>query len=407
MSRAKEREQHAIKFMNELMRGIPEEERALVVYAEEATVQIDPETGKKINSGFWPKPHRADSYIRSEDNAYACICSAKKSENKKTGKMRYWRDEQSFGHGLAFFVDDIGEGKGSKGEMSLENWLERSKKTPPTVIVETSPKNYQCWYFFKEPIASMGQFKSFLYSFVNSVLEGAGGDVTIKDVTRVGRMPYGINNKRNSDGSFKYLDENGRPFRVNLHFADYSRRYTMEEIADSLKFEIKNHISTIRRTDDEEAEERMKGILAAIENGASEDVRRMAQDKAKWMRMEREYNEKWFRMAWDILDDAQQGEGADGKLVENQSGKIRIKCPLGHEHSNGDPYGGYFRSRIPGAEHEYVAGCAHDIHRKEKGKFTWSTFVDVVVMPAIFDDLDIANNYWANIEDMPVESPAA
>lgn len=404
MSSNKEREQIAITFMKELMCGIPEDERSLVVYADEATVQVDKETGKKLNSGFWPKPHRADSYITSESNAYACICSAKKSENKKTGKMRYWRDEQSFGHGLAFFVDDIGEGKGSKGDMSLENWLERSKATPPTVVVETSPNNYQCWYFFREPIESMGQFKSFLYSFVNSVLEGAGGDVTIKDVTRVGRMPYGINNKRNSDGSFKYIDEKGNPFRVRLHSADYSRRYTMEEISDAFKFEIRNHISTIKRTDEEDDAARMASILEAINNGASDEVRALAQDKMKWLREERKFNELWFKEAWKILDDASQGEGADGRLVENQSGKIRIKCPLGHEHTNGDPYGAYFRSRIPGADHEYVAGCAHDVHRKEKNKFTWSAFVDEVVMPAIYDDLDIANDYWNKIEDIPQEN---
>lgn len=398
----KEREQIAITFMKELMRGIPEDERTLVVYAEDATVQVD-ERGKKINSGFWPKPHKADSYIRSEDNAYACISSAKKTLNKKTGKMRYWRDENSFGHGLAFFVDDIGEGKGSKGEMSLENWLERSKDVPPTAIVETSPNNYQCWYFFEEPIESMGQFKSFLYSFVNSVLEGAGGDVTIKDVTRVGRMPYGINNKRNSDGSFKYVDENGNPFRVRLYSADYSRRYNMEQIADAFKFEIKNHISTVRRTDDEDDSERMKAIMAAIENGASEEIRQLAKDKAEWLRLERDFDKLCFDIAWKELDDACQGEGSDGKLEMNQSGKVRIKCPLGHEHTNGDPYGAYFRNGdiVAGAIHEYVAGCAHDVHRKEGDKFTWSKFIDIVVMPAIYADLDIANNFWSNIKDMP------
>lgn len=403
MNKSKQREQEAIEFLRELGKGLPSDHRVLVVYADDATIQRDPKTGKKINSAFWPAVHRDGDYIKSESNAYACISSAIKAARKSDGKMRYWRSEQNFGAGQAFFVDDIGEGKGSKGGMSLENWLKRSEKVPPTAIVETSPNNYQCWYFFEEPIKSMGNFKSFLYSFVNSILEGAGGDVTIKDVTRVGRMPYGINNKRNSDGSFKYVDENGNPFRVRLHSADYSRRYTMEGIAAAFKFNIIDHASTIRRTDADEEAAILAMVLKEIEKDGSDSVKGAMRAKMDMVRQERELNKLWFDIAWKELDEARYGEGENGHLKQNDSGKIRIRCPLGHEHTNGDPYGAYFRDHMPGAEHEYVAGCAHDVHRKEKGKFTWATFVDVVVMPGIFDDLEIANITWAQTDEMPRE----
>jgi len=84
------------------------------------------------------------------------------------------------------------------------------------------------------------------------------------------------------------------------------------------------------------------------------------------------------------------GEGSDGNLSVNQSGKIRIRCPWGHEHTNGDPYGAYFRAYIPGADYAYVFGCAHDVCRKTNHR-TWSTFVDEIVMPQIIGELELAN----------------
>ena len=358
----KEREQDAIEFLREFMRGLPEEERAIVIYAEEATVQVD-ENGKKINSGFWPKPYKDGKYIPSESNDYICISSAIKTPNPKTGEMRYWRSEHGFGHGMGFFIDDIGTGKGSKGNMTLE-YIESI--LPPTAVVETSPNNYQCWYFFPEPVSERQYFKNFLYSFVAEVLEGAGGDATIKDAVRVGRMPYGINNKRNSDGSFKYLDEKGKPFRVGIVAADYSRRYSIEDIADAFKFTIADH--------------RIKRDV---------DI-----DPAEYL-----YDKIWFSLAKRIVDSLAMGEGTNGQAVENQSRKIRIRCPWGHEHTNGDPYGAYFRGPIPGAEVEFVFGCAHDTCRKIHRR-TWSAFVDAIVMSRIEVQLERANREWLGVPDI-------
>jgi hypothetical protein len=48
------------------------------------------------------------------------------------------------------------------------------------------------------------------------------------------------------------------------------------------------------------------------------------------------------------------GEGSNGTVQVNMSGKYRIMCPWGNEHTNGDPYGAYFRGPIPGAEVDFV-----------------------------------------------------
>lgn len=347
----REEYQKAEEFLSEFFKFIPEEERGMVVYAEESTVQVD-EKGKKLNNVFWPKPWKLGKPIMQQQNCYVCISSMVKTPNPKTGVMRYWRTESAFGHGCGFMVDDIGSGKGSKGNMSLEFFYD---KLPPTAVVETSPGNYQLFYFFSEPVDSLILFKAFLNSFVAQVLL-QGGDNTIKDVTRVGRMPCGINNKRNSDGSFKYLVD-GKPFRVRLFEADYSRRYTIEEVRSAFGFTM---------------------IMPA--------KREVILDEDDY-----KVDAIHLNLAQKILARAKMGEGNGGDVVENMSGKFRIRCPWGDEHTNGDPYGAYFRGPIPGAEHEFVFGCAHDCHRKGEGKKGWSKFIEEVVMPYIEGNLEAIN----------------
>lgn len=360
MKTPKQRLAEAEQFLKELQHTIPDDERVMAGYAEEATVQTDA-TGKKINGGWWPVPWKEGKYINSNSNAYACISSSIKTPNPKTGDLRYWRGEASFGHGLALMVDDIGHGKGSKGGMDLRHFYNILK---PTATVETSPGNYQLWYFLDEPEPSMPRFKAFLTSFVTNVLK-LGGDNTIKDVSRYGRMPIGYNNKRHGpDGEFKYpVERDGRmvPFTVELKDANYSRRYSIDEIARAFKFEV----------------------LIPIKKN-------FTIDKAEYV-----YDVLWMNMAEKILGAAKMGEGSGGEVVMNMSGKYRIQCPWGNEHTNGDPFGAYFRGPIPGADVEFVFGCGHDTCRKLHRR-TWATFVDEIVMPKIIGTLEDINKAHAD-----------
>jgi hypothetical protein len=359
----REQVEQAEEFLRELGRGIPEDERVMVGYAKEATVQTDSE-GKKLNAGWWPVPYREGKYINGNENAYACISSSIQTPNPRTQRMRYWRGEASFGHGLALMVDDVGNGSGSKGGLSLEAIV---GVLEPTAIVETSPNNFQLWYFFDEPCADMVRFKAFLVGFVTGVLIDKGGDTTIRDVSRYGRMPVGVNNKRHANGVLKYPtgnpDASGRaePYRVRLVSANYQRRYSMDWIAGKFGFQI------IKPT---------KRALTESEDRNADE--------------EHFFNAYWLRIAVWILDKNQMGEGSNGAVVQNMSGKYRIQCPWGDEHSNGDIGGAYFRDRIPGAEYDYVFGCAHDTCRKQNRR-TWSTFVDFIVIRFIADLLLIEN----------------
>lgn len=354
---ANERMQAAEQFLAELGKELQEHERLIAVYAEEATVQTDA-AGKKLNSGFWPTPYKPGKFIPTSKNCYICISSAIKTPNPKTGEERFWRSEQNFSGGIALMVDDIGSGVGSKGDLSLEHF---DAILPPTAIIESSPNNYQLWYFLSIE-RSMPYFKGFLTSFVEKVLK-KGGDHTIKDVTRVGRMPVGINNKRTADNNFKYLVDYGGgkqgPYFVQLHSADYSRRYTIKEVAAAFGFEVV--VPEARRIEIDEGQ--------------------VSMDNA------------WLGMAVRICAAAKMGEGSGGDVVLNMSGKYRIRCPWGHQHKNGDPYGAYFRGPIPGGEYEYVFGCAHDYCRKDNRR-GWSAFVDEIVMPKIAANLEAINKKY-------------
>ncbi|CAG4916203.1 DNA-primase RepB domain-containing protein [Paraburkholderia saeva] len=344
-------------FLTELWRGLPEDERLTVSYASEATPEIG-EDGRPKNKDFYPVPWKpnADKYINSGKNCYVCISSSIQTLNQNTGKMSYWRGEPSFGHGLALMVDDLGTGTGSKGSVE---YYERT--LPPTVVVQTSPGNFQLWYFLDRPEPSKAKFKAFLYGFVANVLKrGNKGDTTIKDVARLGRMPCGWNNKRTKqNGPFKY----GEPFPVHLQFADYSRRYAIDEIARSFDFDIvipPERVQTFDRT-------------------------------------EYETEAYWLLLAAEEICVA---EGGRGKPRLNASGKYRIQCPWGDEHSGGNRDGAYLFGPAARGEFRFVFGCKHDTCSHErramdgKRKRSWATFVDQVVMPYIEHRLDMANAEW-------------
>ncbi len=340
----------AEEFLHHLGRDLNDEERLIVAYAKEATVQTDA-TGKKINAGFWPVPYRDGKFIDTNSNCYVGISSVIKTPNPKTGQMRYWRGESNFSAGLCLFVDDIGNGRGSKGGLLISDLAD---VLPPTAVIESSPQNFQLFYFLDEPERDMKRFKTFLISFVNKVL-GKGGDSTIRDVARVGRMPCGYNNKK-VEGELKYPDEKGKPFQVRLESANYDLRYSIDQIAKAFEFQV----------------------IVPVQKIVHVDERELGMDAY------------WYMLAERIMGAAKMGEGSSGEVVMNMSGKVRIRCPWGDEHTNGDPFGAYFRGPIPGAEFSYVFGCGHDSCRKTN-KRTWSTFVDEIVIKWIVEKLEQAN----------------
>jgi len=336
------------EFVSELFRGILPHERVMVSYAEDAQVQTGAD-GKRRNNGFFPSIYREER-IDVDANCYVPISSSIKSLNVKTDEWRFWRGVDNFGRGFGFFIDDVGSGVGSKGSLRLSD-IEAI--LPPSAVVESSPGNFQVWYFLSAPEDNRFKFKGFLDSFVWNVLRDRGGDVTIKDIQRVGRLPAGYNNKRLPDGSLKYPEG----FRVRLLYSDYDTRYTLDEIASAFGFVIEIRTPRPRDPDADRSDA----------------------------------NARWLEIARIVLSAAQMGEGRGGAVEMNMSGKYRLRCINAGHHGNGDPYGAYMRGKIPSGEFDYVYDCSHDFCKQNKWRASWSYFVDTIVMPAIVAKLDDAN----------------
>ncbi|MBC8640184.1 hypothetical protein IAG25_25465 [Caballeronia sp. EK] len=352
---AKERMALAQEFLNELGAGLPDDERVMVTYPEKAN-NIE---GEEYDGRQWAsKPYREGHELPTEKNCYAMISSAIKAKHPKTGEMKFWRHKSNFGHGLALMVDDIGTGAGSKGDMTLDDL---KGKLEPTVIIETSPSNFQAWYFFDEPVADRERYAAFLEGFASEALS-KGGDHTIKDITRIGRFGMGVNNKRREDGSLKYSDASGKPFQPRQVEANYFNRYTMEEIAAAFEFDI-----VVREK--------------YVDPDCAAD----------------DFNAAVFKSAVRLFGSLGSGTGPNGAMEERTAGKYRIVCPWGDEHSTGQrATDAAFWN--PDARHDvaYNFHCSHDSCQKAGRK--WKKFIDQIVMPDIENKLEAANDDCEAVE---------
>jgi hypothetical protein len=106
---------------------------------------------------------------------------------------------------------------------------ERAEILPPSYKVETSPGNFQNWLFLDQPIMDADLAAALIKSMIRDGL-ACGDDPGMAGVTRVGRPPFGHNDKK------KHGPE---PFRVRCVEWAPERRYTVEEIirAYGLKLE--------------------------------------------------------------------------------------------------------------------------------------------------------------------------
>ncbi|RKT25480.1 DNA primase RepB-like protein [Paraburkholderia sp. RAU2J] len=314
---AKRREM-AEEFLLELSANCEDDERVLVCQKDEV-------------DGGWPmKGFNESTTLREDENIYACIATVNKSAHKDTGKPVWSRKIEHFRGGHALMLDDLGTGKGSKGAMTVDAL---ASMLPPTAVVETSPDNFQVWYFFDAPERDAKRFKNFIVSFVEQVMV-EGGD-KLDDPVRIARVPFGVNTKRTPDGVLKYADESGRPWTVRLADADYDRRYSIDRIAAAFNVEIR--------------------------------------ESAK-------YEKREVKTVGNAFDDAVLAAEVEalreaGSLLEDRStpGKYRIRCPWGAEHSSGDGLDAFIAGPSAGMDNPYVFSCSHSTCKEAKRG--WTAFV--------------------------------
>lgn len=184
-------------------------------YLNVAAFKGDPHEVKRgawIGHGYKPDDNKESywhSFLVPTKNLYVCVSSFSCDTQRPHQFIK--RRKENFVALHAVMIDDIGT-KVSKDLVKL----------PPTALVETSPDNFQAWYFLKEPITDMATADWLIKRMVAQGL-AAESDPGMLGVSRYGRLPAGINGKK------KYPTE----FRVNLVAANYSLTYSVKEIEDA------------------------------------------------------------------------------------------------------------------------------------------------------------------------------
>lgn len=182
-----------------------------------------PDDERAILCGFMGDPNDRPSYawrprpwapgdsipLSPRANGYVCVSTVRASAD---GTWR--RRREGFAAAHAFMIDDLG----TKLPLSLLD------SQPPSALVETSPGNFQAWYFFAEPMTSMPQYAALGEAFIAK--HAAGIDPGMAGFNRVGRLPGFVNGKAKYNG-----------FVTVLHSLD-AHRYTPEQIATAFGLDI-------------------------------------------------------------------------------------------------------------------------------------------------------------------------
>lgn len=155
---------------------------------------------------WWPE----NPLPQQDQNGYVTISTFRKAAD---GTHR--RQTQYFKRGLCFFVDDVG----TKVDPKLVENL------PPSASVETSPGNFQYYYFLSDADAKI-TFDTAIKSFIDQKL--LGDDSGMNGVNRVGRIPGYLNMKPKHNN-----------FRVQLRDARLDLRYTVKEVIRGLNIELR------------------------------------------------------------------------------------------------------------------------------------------------------------------------
>lgn len=147
--------------------------------------------------------------IRPDSNNYISISTYKNAED---GSLR--RGKAYFSGMHVVMIDDVGT------KVPLEN-----VRVNPSCTVETSPGNYQAWYFLHEPERDRAKAEALIKGMIASGLTTDGADPGMSGVTRYGRLPVGVNGKE------KYRASTGQPFVQRVVLWAPQQRPSIDEIA--------------------------------------------------------------------------------------------------------------------------------------------------------------------------------
>lgn len=245
----------------------------------------------------------ANGRTPGRNNAYTTVSSFTDGKRRKA----------SFAAMLAVMIDDPGT-KIDLEKIALE----------PSVWLETSPGNFQAWYFLTEPVTDRKKAESVLNALIASGLTDDGKDPGMAGVTRYGRVPESINNK----STLK------KPHNVVGRWGRGKKRYSIEEIIEA--FELQP---------------------VADEDAASCD---RTQD----------ISSDGLETGWTFLSDPLGAFTQKQGLIKGFSkGKVEVTCPWVEEHTGGVDDGTAFIVNENGS----LGFKCHHGHCQEKGlKDVWA-----------------------------------
>jgi hypothetical protein len=179
-------------------------------------------------SGQWggaPIVRRLPGYIVPYNNNYVCVSTFRAGTDG-----RFHRRKANFGAMHVVMVDDIGT-KVPENHIVLE----------PSVLVETSPDNYQGWYFLDKPEPDRGRAELLIDRMIEAGLTKDASDPGMRGVTRYGRLPIGQN------GKHAYVQRLGAPFKQRVAIWQLDRRVSMEGLAAAYDLDLTPKAPAARR----------------------------------------------------------------------------------------------------------------------------------------------------------------
>lgn len=154
--------------------------------------------------------------IQPQHNNYIAVSSFKRGTDNKVRRRK-----DQFSRMFAVMVDDVGT-KVKFKDLALE----------PSARVETSPGNYQDWYFLNPAVSDQDKADALVKGMIENGLTADGADPGMRGVTRYGRLPEGVN------GKAKYVEKLGHEFQQNVTIWSPATRYSIEEIANAYAVDL-------------------------------------------------------------------------------------------------------------------------------------------------------------------------
>ncbi len=219
--------------LQELFKFMPSTERAVL-----CSVHGDPSQAEGTAWGGTPWALGSKCPLKKDRNNYVAISSFTPS----TVDNRFRRRKDQFGCCHAIMVDDLGT---KLPVTALPSEL------IPSLVVETSPGNYQATFFLQQPQNNQLHAEDAIRQMIAQLTKG-GSDPGMAGVTRVLRLPEGINGKP------KYVSESGEKWRCRVVVWRPEIRTSWDELQRAFSLVSKNKVFV--EPDDGVMRERMRGF---------------------------------------------------------------------------------------------------------------------------------------------------